>query len=172
MKSLRITLSLILISLATTLFAESDAPASFARLKTLAGTWEGPITTTPAEPAIEGKTMRVTLRVTSMGNALMHEMTTPARPDDPITLFYLDDDRVLLTHYCDAGNRPRMTGKMSGDGKTMEFAFLDLAGGTKYGHMHGAKFAFIDADHHVEEWTYMTPGDKPVLARVDLTRVK
>ena len=102
--------------------------------------------------------MQVTLRATSMGNALMHEMTGAGRPDDPITMLYLDEDRLLLTHYCDAGNRPRMAGKMSPDGKTVEFDFLDVAGSTQYGHMHHAVFTVIDANHHTEDWTYMSPG--------------
>jgi len=28
--------------------------------------------------------------------------------------------------------------------------------------MHHAVFTVIDANHHTEDWTYMTPGDKPV----------
>ena len=28
----------------------------------------------------------------------------------------------------------------------------------------------IDETHHIEEWTYMMPGDKPVTARFDLHR--
>jgi hypothetical protein len=65
-----------------------------------------------------------------------------------------------------------MTGKTSPDGKTVEFEFLDVAGGTQYGHMHHAVFTLIDANHHTEEWTYMEPGEKPVRARIELTRVK
>lgn len=166
-------LSLLLLSLAATAAsAQPDAQASFEKLKSLAGTWEGPITTTPKQPAIEGKTMRVVLRVTAMGNTLMHEMTGAGQPDDPITMFYRDGDRLLLTHYCDAGNRPRMTGKASADGKTVEFELLDVAGGTQYGHMHHTVFTFIDADHHAEDWIFMLPGDKPVHAHVDLRRAK
>jgi hypothetical protein len=63
-----------------------------------------------------------------------------------------------------------MVGKVSADGKTVEFDFLDVAGSTQYGHMHHAKFTTIDANHHTEEWTYMQPGDKPVVAHVDLQR--
>ena len=130
----------VLMSLCTLTFAQSDAQKSFDKLKTLAGSWEGRVTSVPLNPDIENKLVQATLRVTSMGNAIMHEMTGAGRPDDPITMLYLDGDRLLLTHYCDAGNRPRMVGTMSLDGKTVEFEFLDVAGGTQYGHMHHAVF--------------------------------
>jgi hypothetical protein len=163
-------LSVILLSTCTVALAQSDAQKSFDKMKTLAGSWEGRMTTTPSEADIEGKLAKVTMRVTSMGNALMHEATSAARPDDPLTVFYLDGDHLLLTHYCDAGNRPRMTGKLSPDGKSVEFEFLDVAGSTEYGHMHHAVFTFIDANHHTEDWTFMH-GDKPLHAHVDLQRV-
>jgi hypothetical protein len=169
MKSLRFTLSVVLISLSTMAFAQPDAQKSFDQMKTLAGSWEGQITATGTP--LDGKPTQVTLRVTSMGNALMHEMRGAGRPDDPITMFYVDGDRLLLTHYCDAGNRPRMTGKMSPDGKTVEFEFLDVAGSTQYGHMHHAVFTVLDTNHHIEDWTYMQ-GDKPVHAHFDLQRTK
>jgi len=105
--------------LSTATFAQSDAQKSFDKLKTLSGSWEGHVTTVPLQSDIEGKLMQLSLRTTSMGNALMHEMTGAGRPDDPITMLYLDGGQLLLTHYCDAGNRPRMTGKMSPDGKTV-----------------------------------------------------
>ena len=83
MKSVRFVLSVVLLSLSTLAFAQSDAQKSFDKLKTLAGSWQGHVTTVPLEAAIEGKTMQVSLRATSMGNALMHEMTGAGRPDDP-----------------------------------------------------------------------------------------
>jgi hypothetical protein len=172
MKSLRLALSIVLISLATVAFAQSDAQKSFDQLKTLAGSWEGHVTTVPPQSDIDGKSMQASLRVTSMGNAIVHEMTGAGRPDDPITMLYLDGDRLLLTHYCDAGNRPRMVARTATDGKTVEFDFLDVAGGTQYGHMHHAVFTVIDANHHTEDWTYMGPGDKPVHAHVELQRTK
>jgi hypothetical protein len=171
MKFTRFTLGMALALLSTAAIAQSDAQKAFEQLKTLDGVWQGPATTIPPMPQMQGDIMKVSLRTTSLGNALMHEMTSPKRPDDPITMFYLDGDQLLLTHYCDAGNRPRMTGKASPDGKTVEFDFVDLAGSTEHGHMHHAKFTLIDADHHSEEWTYMM-GDQAVKAHFDLQRAK
>ena len=179
MKSNRYLRLVVLMSLSTVAFAQhdmqkpvaqSDAQRSFDKLKTLAGPWEGKVSTVPPEAAMEGKPMQVTLRVTSMGHTLMHEATGAGRPDDPITMFVVDGDRLLLTHYCDADNRPRMVGTMSPDGKTVEFEFLDVSGNLKYGHMQHAVFTFIDANHHIEDWTYLMPGDKPVHAHFDLQR--
>ena len=174
MKPLRSLLSLALLSLPTAALAAPtppDAKASFESLKTLEGAWEGTITTDPPVPEIAaGATAKVWLRVTSMGNVLMHEAKLEGRPDDPITMLYLDEGRLLLTHYCDAGNRPRMVGTALPDGKTVDFEYLDVSGPTKYGHMHHAVFTAIDADHHSEDWTFMLPGDKHVRAHFDLHR--
>ena len=62
----RFLLLVILTSLSTAGLAESDAQKSFTSLKTLAGSWQG---------TYDGKPVQVSLRVTSMGNTLMHEMT-------------------------------------------------------------------------------------------------
>jgi hypothetical protein len=180
----------VLISLSTVAFAQSaqsqsatqsqtDAQKSFTLLKTLAGTWQGQVTTNPPMHEMgDGALMEATLRVTSRGNALVHEMKAAGQADDPtkydhpVTMLYLDDGRLLLTHYCDAGNRPRMAARTSADGKTVEFDFLDVAGGTQNGHMDHAVFTIIDANHHIEDWTYMMPGDKPMHARMELKRAQ
>jgi hypothetical protein len=192
MKSHRFTLSaVVLILFCAVAFAQSDAhkavdhaapsdaQKSFDQLKALAGNWQGPVRLDPPQPDMSGdKPVHVSLRVTSRGNALVHEMQEagtpldPARYDHPVTMLYVDSDRLTLVHYCDAGNRPRMTGKVSPDGKKVEFEFLDLSGGNEYGHMYHSVFTIIDADHHTEDWTYMMPGDKPVHAHMDLQRTK
>lgn len=169
---IRFLLSMLLASLSTADLAQSDAQKSFTQLKSLAGSWEGTATTVPPYPEMNGKAVHVTLRVTSMGNVLMHELTAEGRPDDPITMLYMDDGRLTLTHFCDAGNRPRMVAKMPADGKTVEFEFVDVAGSLKYGHMHHAAFTVVDAEHHTEDWTFIMGNDKHVNAHVELHRVK
>ena len=158
---------------------QSDAQKSFTQLKSLAGKWKGTVTVDPPIPEVKNGDMGyITMRVTSRGNALVHEMADPTKTGDPtkydhpVTMFYLDSDHLTLIHYCDAGNRPRMVARTSADGKTVEFDFVDISGNTNYGHMHHAVFTKIDDNHHIEEWTFMMPGDKPVHARMDVTRVE
>ena len=145
MKSLRFMLPFALLSLCAVAFAQSEAqksavaPApseaqqSFATMKTLAGEWEG-IVTVPDAPEMSGRKTHASLRVTSRGHVLVHEFQEAGTPldatkyDHPVTMVYLDADQLTLVHYCDAGNRPRMTGKMSPDGKTVEFEFKDISG--------------------------------------------
>jgi len=189
MKSICLMLSVALMSLTTVAFAQHDAhkatdqaappeaQKSFAAMKILAGNWEGPATLDPPQPEMsDGKPLHISMRVTSRGNALVHEMQEAGTPNDPtkydhpVTMFYVDGGRLNLVHYCDAGNRPRMIARPSADGKSVEFDFSDISGSTDYGHMHHAVFTFIDANHHIEDWTYMMPGDKPIHAHFDLKR--
>src|SRR6266581_5475948 len=187
MKSHRFMLSVVLMSLSTVAFAQSDAhkssvapgqsdaQKSFSTMKSLAGEWEGPVTVPEMPQMSDGKPIHVSLRVTSRGNALVHELQEAGTPfdatkyDHPVTMFYVDGDQFTLVHYCDAGNRPRMTGKTSPDGKTVEFAFVDVTGNNQNQHMHHALFTIIDADHHTEDWTFMS-GDQPIHAHFDLRR--
>jgi hypothetical protein len=151
----------------------SEAQKSFASLKSLAGEWEGPVTVAEM-PEMSGGKLHLTMRVTSRGNALVHELQEAGTPldatkyDHPVTMFYVDGEQLTLIHYCDAGNRPRMTGKMSPDGKTLEFELKDISGSTET-HMHHSVFTIIDASHHTEDWTFMM-NDKPIHAHFDLTR--
>jgi hypothetical protein len=184
MKSLRFMLSVVLLSLSTVAFAQpdaqkpvaparSDAQRSFDQMKSLAGEWEGSITV-PEVPEMGGKLFHISLRVTSRGHVLVHELQEAGtaldatKYDHPVTMLYLDEDQLTLVHYCDAGNRPRMTGKGSPDGKTVEFELKDISGNPQY-HMHHSVFTIIDANHHIEDWTFMM-GDKPIHPHFDLHR--
>ena len=164
---------------------KSEAQKSFDALKTIAGEWQGKLSTDMPEEMKKALTakgqnpdgeMHISLRVTSRGNVLVHEMqqaNTPfdaAKYDHPVTMMYLDQDKLNLVHYCDAGNRPHMVARSS-DGKVFEFDFADLSGSNQFGHMFHAKFTILDENHHIEEWTYMTAHDVPMHASFDLHRV-
>jgi hypothetical protein len=188
MKPHRFTLSAVLMLLSTIGVAQSDAhehpsstapvtseaQKSFITMKNLAGEWEGPVNVPESPEMSGGKPLHVSMRVTSRGHTLVHELQEAGTPldatkyDHPVTMLYVDGDQLTLIHYCDAGNRPRMTGKMSPDGKTVEFTFKDISGNPEY-HMDHSVFTFIDANHHTEDWTFMMK-DKPIHAHFDLHR--
>ena len=156
----------LLLLLATTAFA-SDAAGAFAKLKSLQGSWQG---------SLDGKSLNglVTLRVTSMGHTLMHEMKPGDRPDDPISMFTLDGDRLVMTHYCDAGNQPHLLGTVSPDGKTFTFDFESAANllPSQEGHMQHVVFTIIDDDHHTELWEFAMKDGKKMGGLLDLHRSK
>ena len=191
MKSIRFTLSVVMLMLSPmaltrseahtidapkTAEPKSEAQVSFETMKALAGDWEGPVAVAEMPEMSGGKPVHVTMRVTSRGNTLVHELQEagtpldPSKYDHPVTMLYVDEDRLELIHYCDAGNRPHMIGRMSPDGKKVEFEFADISGSTKFGHMHHAVFTLIDANHHIEDWTFIMGADKPVHAHFDLHR--
>src|SRR5260370_14786433 len=120
---------------------KAGAEISLDGMKTLGGDWEGPVKTDmPVEAKVDIKPLHVSMRVTSRGNVLVHEFQEagtpldPAKYDHPVTMLYVDADQLTLVHYCDAGNRPRMTGKISPDRKTREFPVAYLSGRTYYWH--------------------------------------
>ena len=148
--------------------ASSDAQRSFDKLKTLAGTWKGAITTD--NPAMStDQLMPLSIRVASRGNALIHELSTPG-PE--VTVFYLDSDRLTLLHYCDFGNRPHMVARPSADGKTMEFDLVDAPGSNQVGHVSHWVFSIIDDSHHIEDAVFTLANGTLVHAHMDFKRVQ
>jgi hypothetical protein len=156
MKTARIAV-LIVLALATMALAESDAQKSseseaqrsFKKLEALAGMWEGKNT--------NGQAVQVAFRVTSRGSAIMSEIQGE---EDMISMIHLDGDRLLLTHYCGAGNQPRMKATASPDGKTITFNFVDATNlaSPQAGHMQRVIFTIPDADHHSEDWFFVQDG--------------
>ena len=149
MKTVRIAVTLLFWFVTSAAFAASAAQKSFEKLKALDGTWEG--------KSLNGQPLEVAYRVTSNGSAIMSEIKGK---EDMISMFNLDGDRVLLTHYCAVGNQPRMVASASPDGKTFTFDFVDATNlpTPDAAHMIRMVLAMPDANHHTEEWTFSDHG--------------
>jgi hypothetical protein len=139
----------IIVFAASIVAAQSDARKSFNMLKGLEGNWSGKNN--------QGQPVQVTFRMTAGGSALMSEILGHG-PENMITMFHMDGDRLVMTHYCGAGNQPRMK-VIASDAKSVSFEFFDgtnIAPGD--GHMQHVTFTQPDPDHHVEEWLFVDHG--------------
>lgn len=141
--------ALILMLSTSALLAESDAAKSFHQLAGLEGNWSG--------KGSEGQPINVSFRMTAGGSALMSEIRGEGH-ENMVTMFHMDGDRLLMTHYCGVGNQPRLK-VISADAKSVSFEFFD---GTNIkpgdGHMQRASFTQPDATHHTEEWVFLDHG--------------
>jgi hypothetical protein len=131
--------------------AQTDAQKAFTAIKNLPGTWEG--------KGPDGKPLQVTFKVVSGGSAVESEILVPK--EDMISMFHMDgDNRLMMTHYCAAGNQPRMQASVSPDGKTVAFAYVDATNlaTPDSGHMQKMVLTLIDNNHHTEEWVFADHG--------------
>lgn len=130
--------------------AQTDAQKAFSAIKNMPGTWE--------QKAPDGSTLQVTFKTVSGGSAVITEILGK---EDMISTFNLDGpSRILMTHYCSAGNQPRMVGTVSPDGKTITFNYLDAMNlsAPDAGHMQKMVLTLVEDNHHTEEWTFLDHG--------------
>ena len=157
MKRAQVAVAAVLLVAAVSAAAQSAGKKSFDTMKSLAGDWQG------KDQA--GAAVDVSYHMTGGGSALMSEIRSskPGHNEDMVSMIHMDGDRLLLTHYCSAGNQPRMQATSSPDGKSVTFDFVDATNlaGTP-GHMQRVIFTFTDANHHTEEWHFAAPGKEMV----------
>lgn len=145
-----------------------DAKAQFERIKALAGSWGG-----KGGEGDQTFDAEIQYRVTAGGSAV-EETMAPGSPHEMITMYHLDNDRLLLTHYCAAGNQPQM---MAGPGATPDEIAFSFLGATNLknpndGHMHAARFRFLGKDKLETIWTYFQDGKAAENASFKLERKK
>jgi YD repeat-containing protein len=122
-------------------------------IKSLVGEWDG-------YTMEGGKKLptHVSVRMTGDGSAAMHVIDA-GTPHEMVTMFHMDRESLMATHYCSAHNQPRFVAAPSTDAKNVVFEFKD---GTNIrpgdGHMGRLAITFVDADHHNEDWGYDLAG--------------
>jgi hypothetical protein len=56
--------------------------------------------------------------------------------------------------------------------KSIAFDFVGITGNLQLGYIHDVAFKALSSDHHIEDWTYIFPGNKSVHVHFDLQRTK
>jgi hypothetical protein len=152
------------VAAASVSFAQAPtAKQAFAQLKKLAGTWEmkGPT----------GETMKVHYKVSGAGNTLI-ETQFPGDPHEMVSVYHMDGNKLMMTHYCAAGNQPTMVYKPGKDGKVLSFDFVrgsnmkltDM-------HIHAAKIKLIGPNQIESDWIGWMNGKKGPTTTFELKRV-
>ena len=150
-----IALSMALPALAADPGAQTyDALSALEALKALEGDWVG-------TPASGGNQSVVRYEVIAGGNTVV-KTYAKGKANEMVTIYHMDGDDLLITHYCMAGNQPTMVASGSGDRITFKFQRATNLASISDGHMGGLKLTFQDKDHFTQEWLWVEDGaEKP-----------
>lgn len=144
------------------------ARTAFEHLKRLAGQWQQRSTND-----WEGS---ATIRVIAGGSAVMLTSKVDPHPgsdETMVTVFHMDGDRLMLTHYCVAKNQPRLVAtSISADGRAIEFAFRDATNlrSADHGHMSRAVYTLESEDRYRSRWTFSQKGQERWMEEIVTTR--
>lgn len=145
--------------------AALDGRVAFAQLKTLAGDWEGNVVGQQGEYAVQ-------YRVTSGGNAVIESLFS-GTPHEMVSVYFMNGEDLVLTHYCSAANQPRLRlDRQASSADELRFAF---DGGTNFdpakdSHVHAGRIRLLNAGQLDAEWEFFQNGQREHSGRFLLKR--
>ena len=149
--------------------ARVDGKAALQKLKTLAGEWRGHVVT-------EGGPEASVVYSVTAGGSTVTEKLFPGTAHEMVTMYHLDGNDLVLTHYCAMGNQPRMRLVKASGTDPVELRF-DFTGGSnidpaKDMHMHAGTLTLRGGDRLEAEWAVYDEGKQAGANRFFLDRVK
>ena len=99
---------------------KSNSAIAFEHLTSLVGQWTG---------VQDGVDITLTYTLTADGSTLMEEFR-PAKGPVMMTMFTVDGDHLIATHYCSAGNQPQMVTQpiTESQNTTLVFSLVHITG--------------------------------------------
>lgn len=124
---------------------------AFAQLQTLVGEWEG--------KTEAGRALKVSYRLTA-NNTVLIETWTLGPQRESLTLYHMDNESLLATHYCPVGNQPRLRFKEGGSASLFVFEFVSATNLAKpeAAHQHRFEMEFLQANSFARSETYLENG--------------
>ncbi|HEV2841249.1 MAG TPA: hypothetical protein VGW39_08000 [Chthoniobacterales bacterium] len=128
-----------------------NARAAFTQLQTLVGEWEG--------KTEKGRALKVSYRLTA-NNTVLIETWTLGPQRESLTLYHMDNESLLATHYCPIGNQPRLRFKEGGSASLFIFEFVSATNLPKpeVAHQHRFEVELLDANSFARSETYLENG--------------
>jgi len=139
---------------------------AFERVKALTGTWMGKST--------KGWEERIYYDSIAGGSVVVGHSFDAHPNEEMYTMYHMDGDRLMLTHYCMAKNQPRLVATdIAEDCSRITFTFLDGTNMTSRntGHMDSCVLTFKDDSTFTCRWTWYRDGKEKWMEEVICTRV-
>jgi hypothetical protein len=133
----------------------------------LEGQWKG-TATHGDEEIVEAQ---VNYHVTTAGSAVLETLFVGA-PHEMLTVYHLDGEVLVSTHYCALGNQPTM--KLIKSTAPNMFAFectgVRNVKSENDAHMHAVSHKLLDSNHIKSDWTLFKEGQPAHTAKLDFHR--
>ncbi len=130
----------------------------FENIKALAGDWVGTFKWSGGRSA-QGK-MDAKYYVTGNGTAVVEDLLMDGKPM-MTSVYHLDGSALRMTHYCAAGNQPRLKMSKIDEGqRSVQFDFVDATNmaSPDAAHVHGLALQFVDDGHITLIFTFRKAG--------------
>jgi len=144
-----------------------DAASAFAFLKTLAGDWER----ASGDHEHGSSSGAVSFKVTAAGSSIV-ETYNAGEPSEMVSIYHMDGNQLLLTHYCALRNAPIMRFEKSDKPGEIKFEFH---GGTNFdpkvdAHVHEGAFEIKDRNTVESNFVAFANGKPQPVGRAILKR--
>ncbi len=128
-----------------------NAHAVFVQLQTLVGDWEG--------KTEAGRVLKISYRLTA-NNTVLVETWTLGPQRESLTLYHMDNESLLATHYCPIGNQPRLRLKEGGSASSFVFEFVSATNLAKpeTAHQHRFELEILQPNSVARSETYLENG--------------
>ena len=158
----KILLATALLSLASPALIGEDAPSpvehKFEQILSWEGRWD----------VAEVDALSIVFERTARGSTMVERWET-ASGLHSMTVYHLDGDAIVATHYCPQGNQPRLVAG-AGNGASIAFSFLDVTGLDEgESHAHSLSFEQTGEETIIRSEIYLGPegiGDPTVLTLI------
>jgi hypothetical protein len=134
-------------------------------LKALEGDWNGKFA--------DGNEIKVTYTTISGGNAVMETFRLPDGTDMR-SIYHMNGEKLMMTHYCESGNQPRLQSASAVVGNDITLNFLDITNVNEpkmASYLYRVTLHFGDKDQLSQDITWLIQG-KESSNKLTLTRNK
>lgn len=165
----RVALVLLVALAADSGIARAETASLLERVKALAGRWEGVAYWSDRPDDRQPVTM--TYSLTGRGSAVV-ENFDPGTGPLMTSVYHADGEDLRMSHFCGAGNQPRLIARPSSDEPdVIRFSFVDATnlGDPPAGHVHAAELEFVGDDRLIVRFVFRI-GEGEKVETVELGR--